>query len=863
MLHGITEQKQDSFWDPLRPHLPSSQFDQAVRLLTKYYTFISLSEAVAMLEGKKQIQPYCAVLTFDDGYRNNATIALPVLQKFGVPVSFFVPTAHIETGRRFWYDRLDYALQFTQEERVVLRLGEELYPIDTTTRESLRKTYIDFLRNYNLVGVNDFEVKNDIEGVLKFLEEGFSEDLIANFEKDDFVEIMSWDDVEEVARHGVSVGSHSSDHIKLRTVDSETIQKQLNRSKKDIENHLGGVCEFICYPNGNFDDRVVRAAKQSGYRAGLTTVRGVNKVGDDLFSLRRIPLPVYSSKAKVFASIYGLFEYGSKIRKAKCNFVERLKNKIPLVSSPNNCSETCGLISHKSVSGDCLKPEADKTGHRNMLKNIVFGWGAQFIFLVAGFVLPRMLNDSIGQEALGVWDFAWSLIAYFTLVQAGVVSSVNRYVAKYYTADDNNNVNVSVSSVTLLLVVMAIIILLLSGSAYFLIPQYLGSKLGQYVVDAQKVVFWLGTGLAVQVSLAAYGGVLAGCHRWDIHHGINATARLSTFLGMLVVLFSGGGLAELAIVYFCCETLVYGTRIIFAHRIYPELQVKMSLVSWGRAKEMLLFGGKTFLPVLGEVLGNQTISILIIWFIGPAALAVYARPRALVRHVQTFMFRYAFVLSPTVSSMQEMDDFEGIKNLLIRASRYGAYIFMPIILFLAIMGGSLLRIWMGENYEHQILLSVLALGYLPFILQLPMTSILRGLNLHGRAGAVESAASVLGICGVWIVLGPMNGSMVNAVIAAVVPSFLIEAIVIPFYARLVLGISLLHYFREVFFKPLLMLAPYIISLVFVKINFAGRPVDSLILGMLIGLLSLMLPYWMYVIPASLKEKVKNLLVANG
>ena len=73
--------------------------------------FVSLGDAVEMLAGRKPLVPYSLVLTFDDGYRNNITHALPLLRRNQVPATIYLATGHVEERRPFSFDRLDYALQ--------------------------------------------------------------------------------------------------------------------------------------------------------------------------------------------------------------------------------------------------------------------------------------------------------------------------------------------------------------------------------------------------------------------------------------------------------------------------------------------------------------------------------------------------------------------------------------------------------------------------------------------------------------------------------------------------------------------------------------------------------------------------------
>ncbi|MBV5330479.1 MAG: hypothetical protein JZU65_23065, partial [Chlorobium sp.] len=120
------------------------------------------------------------------------------------------------------------------------------------------------------------------------------------------------------------------------------------------------------------------------------------------------------------------------------------------------------------------------------------------------------------------------MITYFEFIYGGLISSVNRYVAKHRAVGDIDGVNTAVNSVFVVLLFFAILIALVSSSSFFLLPSFMGEKLGNQVADAQWVILYLGLGLAVKIGLATFGGILTGCHRWDLQHGINAANRLIT-----------------------------------------------------------------------------------------------------------------------------------------------------------------------------------------------------------------------------------------------------------------------------------------------------------------------------------------------
>jgi len=498
-----------------------------------------------------------------------------------------------------------------------------------------------------------------------------------------------------------------------------------------------------------------------------------------------------------------------------------------------------------TVSKDSKPHNEDPTGRNRLAYNVFVGWIGQLVFVASGFILPRMINAHLGQETLGVWDFSWSLITYFEFIYGGLVSSVNRYVAKHRSVNDIKGVNTAVSSVFFTLLILAILVALLSTATALLLPVFMQDKLGDLTKDAQWVIFFLGLNLVVKISLAVFGGVLTGCHRWDLQHGINAANRIIALLAMTATLALGGGLPEITVAFLCCETIILGSRCSLAFRVCPGLKISHKLIRTSTIKNMWHFGFKTLLPDIGDLLNNQTFNLLLVWFIGPAALANYARPRGIVRHIQTFIRRYALTLTPTASSMQAMSSAQESRELLTNSCRIGALITFPMTAILAVMGGPLLQVWMGPEYADNILPVVLALGYLPILLQLPLNSILQGFNSHGWPGLFKFIASMTGIALAFVSLTLFRSSVTISVALLFLPFWISEFIATPLYAVKQRPFSLRHYWLAGILQPLFIVTPMIAILLCFRIFYPTPPLWSLLGGILTGMLAFAVSFWFF------------------
>ncbi|MCX6865803.1 MAG: lipopolysaccharide biosynthesis protein [Verrucomicrobia bacterium] len=499
----------------------------------------------------------------------------------------------------------------------------------------------------------------------------------------------------------------------------------------------------------------------------------------------------------------------------------------------------------------------DLTGRTGLVRSVLFSWGSQFVFIAAGFIMPRMIDDFLGQEVLGVWDFSWSLLGYFYFVQAGIASAVNRYVGKYWATQDIVGINRIVSCATFVLFLAGLIVFGLALGSSALLPWIAGGKLG-----ANNVILLLGASLSIQTALGASVGVITGCHRWELQNMNQAAWHIATVAGMVVVLLLGGGLLQMALVTFMGDVLGQTSRVIMAFRICPGLRLQKNLVEARTIRDLYAFGGKTLLPTVSDMLVNSTTSMLIVSYLGPASLALFTRPRSLIRHADTLVRRMAMTLIPTVSSLEAAGDVQAIRNLLIKSVRYTLYLVLPIVLVLSFFGGPVLQLWMGPGYGNDLLMAVLAIGFLIPMAQSPVLHILAGLNAHGRAGAAELIAGIATMSLVIVALKPLQSGIMGVAIGVTLPITLMSGI---YYTRLIckrVDMPVRHYLPSVAVAPVVHLLPFLVLLAGARWVFRSAPLHGLMWSAILGAPLLATLYWKFVLPGRMKGWILKKLRRN-
>lgn len=233
-------------------------FERHLQFLTAHFELLTFRELLAKWDSGdwNDRARYC-VMTFDDGWVDNYRYAWPLLRRYGVPATIFLPTSLIGSDSRLWFDRLADVLSrrdrgTPDEWDAQIEQAKHLSDAD---RESL----IDRLAS---------DARGADTGGRRF---------------------MTWAEVEEMSRDGIAFGSHSRSHANLTRLDDAALAAELRGSLDALRARPINHVPVLAYPNGNCNREVTLAAQAAGYRAAVTVRRGLERSFPlDRFRLKRI-----------------------------------------------------------------------------------------------------------------------------------------------------------------------------------------------------------------------------------------------------------------------------------------------------------------------------------------------------------------------------------------------------------------------------------------------------------------------------------------------------------------------------------------------------------------------------------------------
>lgn len=281
--HNVSDEKMHLF-----AGVSVKNFRSQMAYLKRYFKIISLDEFVEIVREKPQSFPHnLAVITFDDGYRNNYQHAYPILREDRIPATIFLTTDYIGTHAMLWTDKLNYMFKDTQVDILEVESPPRQFKLGNATEKLAALNYVrDVLKNVD--NAKRDELLARISAQL-----GVSEPVKRKRDTsaDQFREMLSWEEIREMQKNSITFGAHTQSHPILTQVPIEQARRQIQDSKAKIEEHLG--CQVICfaYPNGlekDFNEEIIDILQETGFQGAVTNINGFAHPDDDPFELRRI-----------------------------------------------------------------------------------------------------------------------------------------------------------------------------------------------------------------------------------------------------------------------------------------------------------------------------------------------------------------------------------------------------------------------------------------------------------------------------------------------------------------------------------------------------------------------------------------------
>src|SRR3990167_4977340 len=113
LLHGVIHQQTHLVRNYTQKHITSDNFYFFLKDLSHAGTPLSMHDVFEYVTKRKPFPAKSFVISFDDGFENNFSIARPLLRQFSIPAIFYVTTDFIENNHMSWIDRIEYVVELS------------------------------------------------------------------------------------------------------------------------------------------------------------------------------------------------------------------------------------------------------------------------------------------------------------------------------------------------------------------------------------------------------------------------------------------------------------------------------------------------------------------------------------------------------------------------------------------------------------------------------------------------------------------------------------------------------------------------------------------------------------------------------
>ncbi len=267
-------------------------FESHIKYLKKHCYLLSPDDFCDGVTLKQKIPGRSVLITLDDGFYTDYTIAYPILKTHHAHAVSFVITDpyYTDVSGKDWWREVGEVIEIGSHtvSHAEIFISEKLIGFLTPVKGEIPKIYCMVKGVQSQLGFPLFERGPELVNRQVLPPEALIQTFRETVTSPDFFEQKDWQKTLErmVQQNGIPY------HYETDMMRRERIQQEIFRSKTEIEKVTGKPCRLLAYPWGVYDKEVVRIVEEAGYEFAFTANEGFVVRGDFRFTLSRVSIPL-------------------------------------------------------------------------------------------------------------------------------------------------------------------------------------------------------------------------------------------------------------------------------------------------------------------------------------------------------------------------------------------------------------------------------------------------------------------------------------------------------------------------------------------------------------------------------------------
>ncbi len=281
MYHSIADNSQTQWIDPSN-HVPTKVFKKQIAFLVSQRKVVALDDLVTTLQQGKTPKDGTVVITFDDGYLDNLTIAAPILDNYGLSASIFLPVNYIDRGETQWIDQVYCAFKSRTKSKLIWG------------QNAVTSFNLDEASQYNnayhkvclsMLSATAIQRRAWLKTLQDKLQPSIQPPRLT----------MTWDEIRTLStKHQCfQIGSHTLEHTDMTNISLKKARHELTYSTQRIKDIIGTQPHHFSFPYGRSSKDLRQLVAETGFKSafcGGNTDPIVTSI-NDLYALPRIKAP--------------------------------------------------------------------------------------------------------------------------------------------------------------------------------------------------------------------------------------------------------------------------------------------------------------------------------------------------------------------------------------------------------------------------------------------------------------------------------------------------------------------------------------------------------------------------------------------
>ncbi len=343
-------------------------------------------------------------------------------------------------------------------------------------------------------------------------------------------------------------------------------------------------------------------------------------------------------------------------------------------------------------------------------------------------MLPFLI-ENLGDKQYGMWVLLVTTISFYSLIDAGMGSAVQRFIIRAMHEEQDGDVNTVISSAFFLFLVIAAVALGVTFLIVAIAPYFIESKV--HAENFQYVIAILGIGAAVSFPISIFYGVVTSQYRFDILSIIDIAILCLKTAIIIYLINIGYGIVTLGIITAVATILQKCMVALVAKKLYPDMKVSCSLFKKNKLIEYYEYGKYTYVTMIADRLRFSIDAFVVGGTIGLAAVTHYTIASTLIHYFGQVMDALFGVIAPVLNKYHKLDQWDQLRRVFVSATELTSILAMLIGGMMLVLGDEFIELWIGDNYsDSYYVLSILCIAGIIANAQRPSVAILYAIAKH-------------------------------------------------------------------------------------------------------------------------------------